>query len=87
MTNFKTITEDNFTDYIKHIVNKYDNIHTIVDKLCDVKYPNSKLYIKKEHALIYYEIYRKHDVKVKIDKDFDKNAYKKNKEIYDKTHS
>lgn len=83
MGKFDKITEQNFNDYIKYIIQKY-NYTDAIEQISNIKYPNSDIPIGK-YAPLYYETYKKYRVDVDIN-DFDKNAYKKNKDLFDKTH-
>jgi hypothetical protein len=75
----KKMSEDLFYEELKYIINHYDNINVAVKKICNLKYPHTNKYISEEHAIIYYNTYRRFSTKIELDKDFDKNAYAKNK--------
>ncbi len=76
--------EDEFYEELKYIINKFiDNPDECFKRITNLKYPNTNKYISLEHARIYYETYAKYSLKVDLDKDFDTNAYKKNKKIRD----
>lgn len=81
------VTEDNFSDVITDIIEKYWNEpEKCFSKIGELKYPGTDVKISYEHAKCYYQVYAKHMVKLDLDKDFDKKAYAKNKKIYDNAH-
>ena len=77
--------EDEFNDYLTETIKKnIDNPKKCFEKIMELKYPGTNTNISLEHARCYYEVYAKHNsYNVKLDKDFDKNAYEKNKKIFD----
>ncbi len=75
--------EDLFYEELKYIISKH-NFDTAIKKITNLKYPNTNKYISEEHAAIYFNTYKKYDMKVNLNKDFDKNAYDKNKNLYSK---
>ncbi len=78
------MSEDEFYENLKYIIDKYiDKPEICFDKITNLKYPNTNKYISLEHARIYYETYAKYSLKVDLDKNFDANAYAKNKKIRD----
>ncbi len=83
MKKFDKITEQNFNDYIKYIIQKY-NYSDAIEQISNIKYPNTDIPIGK-YASMYYETYKKYTIDVDIN-NFDKNAYKKNKDLFDKTY-
>ncbi len=83
MSKFNKITEQNFNDYIKYIIQKY-NYSDAIEQISNIKYPNTDIPIGK-YAGMYYETYKKYTIDVDIN-NFDKNAYKKNKDLFDKTY-
>ncbi len=81
------LTEDTVNDYIKMVIQTYiDQPERCFSELMKLKYPNSDLYITREYAKGYYESYAKYAIDIKMDKNFDKNAYEKNKKIFDSVH-
>ena len=83
MGKFDKISEHNFNDYIKYIIQKY-NYSDAIEMISNIKYPNTDVPIGK-YANLYYETYRKYTIDVDIN-NFDKDAYKKNKDLFDKTY-
>jgi hypothetical protein len=81
-------TDDNFHLVVGEIVEKYlDNPQKCFSKLMEVKYPNSDTNIELYQAKFFYEKYAKLLMDdIKIDKDFTKNAYNRNKKIFSDTH-
>ena len=79
MGKFNKITESNFNDYIKYIIEKY-NYADAIDQISNIKYPNTDIRIGK-YAAMYYETYKKYTIEVDIN-NFDKNAYSKNKNLF-----
>jgi hypothetical protein len=85
MSVFCTSEENAFCENLKTIISKH-NFETAIKKITNLKYPNTNKYISQEHASIYYDVYRKYDTKVSLDKDFDKKAFDKNKKISNKIY-
>ncbi len=83
MEKFKKITDHNFNDYIKYIIEKY-NYSDAIYHISNIKYPNTDIPIGK-YANMYYETYKKYTIDVDIN-NFDKNAYEKNKNLFNKTY-
>jgi hypothetical protein len=80
----KNLSDDEFMDAIRKYVSKYlDEPIKCFEKIMDLQYPNTTMNVPLEDARAYYEIYAKQLVEVKIDKDFDKNAYEKNKKVFE----
>lgn len=71
------ITESNFNDVIKHIIETNSEYNAIYE-ISILKYPNSDIKIGK-YAKNYYEAYMKYRDEIKLDENFDKKAYEKNK--------
>ncbi len=74
MEKFSKITECNFNDYIKYIIEKY-NYTDAIYHISNIKYQNTDVSIGK-YANMYYETYKKYTIDVDIN-NFDKNAYEK----------
>ena len=83
MGKFDKITESNFNDYIKYIIEKY-NYDEAIYQLSKIKYPNTDVPIGK-YAKMYYETYKKYTIDVDI-QNFDKQAYEKNKNLFNKIY-
>jgi hypothetical protein len=83
MGKFEKITDHNFNDYIKYIIEKY-NYADAIDQISNIKYPNTDVRIGK-YAGMYYETYKKYTIDVDIH-NFDKNAYEKNKNLFNKIY-
>ncbi len=83
MGKFDKITESNFNDYIKYIIEKY-NYDEAIYQISNIKYPNTDVPIGK-YASMYYETYKKYTIDVDI-QNFDKNAYEKNKNLFNKIY-
>ncbi len=77
-----TLTEDNCHQVIYEIVKKSKSCADAVKELTKLKYPNSKDYIKDDHAKFFYEKYSKLNVDIKMDKDFTKKAYEINSKVF-----
>ncbi len=91
MGKFSKITNQNFNDYINYLIEKYDYVDAIY-YISEIEYPDQyvksgekKMKIGKDAGL-YYETYKKYMKNIKIDKDFNKNSYTQNKELFNKVH-
>jgi len=83
----KRLSEDEFNDYIVDLThNNIDRPDYCFEKLMDLYYPNTNTTIPLEYARCYYEAYAKYAKGVKLDKNFDSNAYAKNKKIFENAH-
>jgi len=86
MGKFSKITDQNFGEYIIHLIEKHNYIDAIYH-ISEIKYNGTKV---GKDAGLYYEVYKKYlfncDNNIKINNDFDKNIYSKNKVIFNKVH-
>ncbi len=75
------MSEEKFHKLIYDLAKSCD-VDEFVERLTRVKYPNSNSYVQVEHALYFYEKYKKLNVDIAMDENFTRNAYNKNSEIF-----
>lgn len=79
------LNDDNFHIVISQIVEKSKNAESAIKEMMKLKYPNSKDYIEEAHAKAFYikykEINNAVNSKIKLNKDFTKNAYDENMKL------
>ena len=85
MGKFNKITTDNINDYIKYIILNNPSPTDAIYLISRIKFPNTDTYIGK-YAGLYYETYVKYCSNIPLDKNFDKNAYKQNKNLHNMVH-